>query len=118
MVVAGAQAPGGAPVDFLGESHWLNTLGIPFPFRIVAYAHLAREDTADVLRAQVSAHPCCGCCHVFCRVRDFQLCAQAAIPNVVGIRMIMNHHPTNPALTWPQVEHGDYFTSSELLSQG
>ena len=24
----------------------------------------------------------------------------------------MNHHPTKPSLTWPQVEHGDYFVAS------
>jgi len=84
------QAPGGAPVDFLDESVWINSLGLTIPFKIVAYAHLARDDTAEVLAAQ------------------------AAIPNVVGIRMIMNHHPEDESLTWPQVEHGDYFTDEKF----
>ena len=33
-----------------------------------------------------------------------------------GIRQILNHHPTNPSLTWPRVEHGDYMKSKEWIS--
>lgn len=84
------QAPGGAPVDYLGESLWINSLAIPVPYKIVAYTHLAREETEAELRAQ------------------------AAVPNVVGIRMILNHHPEDASLTWPQVEHGDFFTSDKF----
>lgn len=50
------------------------------PHRIVAFAQLARADAADVLAAQ------------------------AAFESVVGIRMIMSHHPTDESLVWPQVE--------------
>ena len=63
------QAPGGAPVDFIGESHWLNTLGISFPYRIVAYAHLARDDTETVLRQQVTT-----CCSLWCLRASRRVC--------------------------------------------
>jgi hypothetical protein len=46
------QQPGHTYADGLSESTWLNSLPIPIPYRIVAYAHLARDDTESVLRAQ------------------------------------------------------------------
>ncbi len=49
------QAPGGHPLDAGGEVDWLASLGIPFPWRAVAYAHLARPDTEDALKALVRA---------------------------------------------------------------
>ena len=47
------QAPGGYKLDAAGEVDWLATLSIPFPWKAVAYAHLARDDTAEALRTLV-----------------------------------------------------------------
>jgi predicted TIM-barrel fold metal-dependent hydrolase len=68
-----------------------------------------------ILHAMIR-NPFCGRRHVCCVVRHaLVMCAvvvpsQAAIPNVVGIRMIQNYHATDPTLTWPQVERGDYWS--------
>jgi hypothetical protein len=49
------QAPGGHKLDFLGEVDWLNGVGIRVPYKIVAFAHLARDDTEAVINALVSS---------------------------------------------------------------
>ncbi|MBT3343845.1 MAG: amidohydrolase family protein [Gemmatimonadetes bacterium] len=84
------QAPGGAVIDTVGETRFVCEQMEPtgHPMGIVAYVHLARsaEETGKVLDDH----------------------AAAAGGRLRGVRMILNHHPDNPDLTWPQVEHGDF----------
>lgn len=88
------QKEGGVVLDPVGETAWLGTqlpeMGVPSV--IVAYAHLARPDVKAVLDAHEAA----------------------ASGRLRGIRMILNHHPTNPSLTWPQVERGDFVETPEF----
>uniref|UniRef100_A0A6B2LB40 Amidohydrolase-related domain-containing protein n=1 Tax=Arcella intermedia TaxID=1963864 RepID=A0A6B2LB40_9EUKA len=67
--------------DYLAEAKWADALFRPSPveFALVAYAPLQDPDV------------------------DKTLSEYAKLPSVRGIRQILNHHPTNPALTWPGV---------------
>ena len=82
------QMEGGQVVDTIGETRWvcaqLRETAPESPFGLVAYVHLARDprETERVLQGH----------------------ADAAGDRLRGVRMILNHHPDNPELTWPQVE--------------
>ena len=82
------QTPGGAIVDTVAETQWVHDQLAPTdqPFGIVAYLHLARDTTAA--EQTLAAH------------------LAAAGNHLRGVRQILNHHPDNPDLTWPQVEDG------------
>ncbi len=84
------QKEGGVVVDTVSETEWVRDQLQPTeaeqPFGIVAYAHLARDTAAA--EQTIAAH------------------LDAAGKRLRGIRMILNHHPDNPDLTWPQVEDG------------
>jgi len=90
------QMLGGFPLETVEETTWLCHQLSPgeasFPFGIVGYVHLAR-DTAESERMLVKHQ-------------------EAAEGRFRGVRMILNHHPDDPDLTWPQVEHGDFLQSS------
>ena len=88
------QMEGGFAVDEVAETRFVCDQMAPtgHPFGIVAYAHLAR-----------------GVRHTE-RVLDRHL-AEAG-ERLRGVRMILNHHPGDPALTWPQVERGDFLNDS------
>lgn len=93
------QMEGGDVIDTVGETRFVRDQmeGTGHPVGIVAYVHLARDtdETATVL----SQH------------------AEAAGDRLRGVRMILNHHPTNPDLTWPQVEH-DRFLRDPIFQEG
>lgn len=55
---------------------------------VVPFVHLGRPDAAAVLDAHMAL----------------------AGPRIVGVRMILNYSEEDPALTWPQVERGDYLS--------
>jgi len=57
---------------------------------IVPFVHLGRDDAADV----IAAHK------------------KAAGDAFVGVRMILNYSESDPSLTWPQVERGDFLTGA------
>ena len=84
------QMEGGHVVDTIGETRWvcdqLRATATECPFGLVVYVHLARDpgETERVLQAH----------------------ADVAGDRLRGVRMILNHHPDNPSLTWPQVESG------------
>ena len=84
------QMEGGFPLDEVAETRFVRDQMEPTgrPFAIVAYAHLARDPrhTEQVLDRHLAA----------------------AGERLRGVRMILNHHPGDPALTWPQVERGDF----------
>ena len=84
------QMEGGFPLDEVAETRFVRDQMAPtgHPFAIVPYAHLAR----DVRHTE--------------QVLDRHL-AEAG-ERLRGVRMILNHHPGDPALTWPQVERGDF----------
>ncbi len=84
------QMEGGFPLDEVAETRFVCDQVGPtgHPFAIVAYAHLAR----DIRHTE--------------QVLDRHL-AEAG-ERLRGVRMILNHHPEDPALTWPQVERGDF----------
>lgn len=90
------QAPGGFALDTLAETRFVvaQAAALPCPVGVVAYAHLARPDAAWV----VAAH------------------AVAARGSLRGVRQIMNWS-ADGALTWPQVEHGDYFDGASAASR-
>ncbi len=85
------QMPGGAAVDTVDETRWvcqqLQPLGQPFG--IVAYVHLGRD--APEVERTIAQH------------------REVSEGRLRGVRMILNHHPDRPELTWPQVEHGAFF---------
>jgi predicted TIM-barrel fold metal-dependent hydrolase len=95
------QMEGGFPLDSVAETKWvceqLAAMEAQLPFAVVAYVHLAR----DIVHTDLSLA---------------QHLAQSK-GRLRGVRMILNHHPHNPDLTWPQVEHGD-FLSSNLFREG
>ena len=33
-----------------------------------------------------------------------------------GVRMILNHHPTDASLCWPQVERGDFWVQDAFIA--
>ena len=84
------QMEGGHVIDTVGETHWVCDQMRPtdHPIGIVSYVHLSRdtEESSVVL----------------------QLHEEAAGGRLRGVRMILNHHPDNPDLTWPQVELGNF----------
>ncbi|MBT6146747.1 MAG: amidohydrolase family protein [Gemmatimonadetes bacterium] len=88
------QMEGGAVVDTLNETRFVSAQmnARRHPGGIVAYVHLAR-DTA-LAETLLREH------------------AEVADGRLRGVRMILNHHPDNPDLTWPQVERGDFLTSA------
>ncbi len=92
------QMEGGAPLDTVDETRWVCAQLEPtktlFPFGVVAYVHLAR--------------------HPVERERILERHIDTSDGRVCGVRMILNHHPDNPALTWPQVEHGDFLGSDSF----
>ena len=91
------QVPSGVPVDTVEETRWvrdqLEPTAAEQPFGIVAYVHLER----DIAAAE----------------RTIEQHLAAAGGHLRGVRMILNHHPDNPDLTWPQVE-GDVLQSSRF----
>lgn len=95
------QKEGGFPLDSLDETEWvcaqLEPTEAVLPFRVVAYDHLAQDPAqSERLLAQHQA---------------------VSGGRLAGVRMILNHHPNNPSLTWPQVEHGGFLHSS-LFREG
>jgi len=90
------QAPGGFAIDSVAETRFVVAQGaaLPCPVGVVAYVHLARPDAAWA----VAAH------------------AVAAGGALRGVRQIMNFSPDG-SLTWPQVEHGDYFDGASPASR-
>ena len=86
------QIAGGAVVDTIGETQWVCDQLAPTeaeqPFGLVAYVHLGRDTAAAE--------------------QTIQQHLAIAADRLRGVRMILNHHPDNPSLTWPQVE-GDVF---------
>ncbi len=90
------QVPNGIPVDTLEETRWvrgqLEPSAAEQPFGIVAYVHLGRDNAAAE--------------------RTIEQHLAAAKGRLCGVRMILNHHPDNPDLTWPQVEDGVLQSSS------
>tara|TARA_Y100000588_G_scaffold320966_1_gene351857 strand:- start:5930 stop:6886 length:957 start_codon:yes stop_codon:yes gene_type:complete len=89
------QMEGGHVLDTVSETRWVCEQMGPteseHPFGIVGYVHLAHD----------SAHT----------DRLLERHIATADGRFRGVRMILNHHPTNPDLTWPQVEHGNFMRS-------
>lgn len=89
------QMEGGFPLDTVEETTWVCDQLAPtesqYPFAIVGHVNLAKDITysEDLLQQHV----------------------EASEGRFRGVRMILNHHPDNPDLTWPQVEHGDFLHS-------
>ena len=95
------QMAGGFPLDAVEETAWvrnqLESGEENLPFGVVGYVHLARDATeSEQMLAQHQV---------------------AAGGRFRGVRMILNHHPNNPYLTWPQVERGD-FVQSRIFQEG
>ena len=95
------QMVGGFPLDTVEETAWvrnqLESGEENLSFGIVGYVHLARDATeSEQMLAQHLA---------------------AAGGRFRGVRMILNHHPNNPGLTWPQIERGD-FVQSSIFQEG
>lgn len=92
------QMEGGARIDTMEETKWVYSQLAPtqaeHPFGMVAYVHLAK-DTSETER-----------------LLDQHLAESNG--RLRGVRMILNHHHDNPALTWPQVERGDFLTSMQF----
>lgn len=92
------QMEGGTIVDTVGETQWvrdqLQATEAEQPFGIVAYVHLGR-DTAETERT-IERH------------------LEEVGTRLRGVRMILNHHPDNPDLTWPQVAHGQFLQSESF----
>jgi predicted TIM-barrel fold metal-dependent hydrolase len=93
------QIQGGFPIDTVDETRWVCSQLEPVgrPFGVVAYVHLAR-DTQEAERT-IEQHK---------KISNSRL---------RGVRMILNHHPSDASLTWPQVEHGHFF-SEPLFREG
>tara|TARA_B100001115_G_scaffold42524_1_gene31640 strand:+ start:2531 stop:3349 length:819 start_codon:yes stop_codon:yes gene_type:complete len=85
------QMPGGAVVDSVDETRWVCQQLEPWdqPFGIVSYVHLNREES--LIELDLAQH------------------LEVSQERLRGVRMILNHHPDQPELTWPQIEHGDFF---------
>jgi len=95
------QMEGGSPLDTVDETRWvsqqLEPAAAECPFGVSAYIHLARDTAQSEICLQ--------------QHRD------ASGGRLCGVRMILNHHPSNEALTWPQVDSGEILKSS-LFSDG
>ena len=89
------QMDGGQRLDSVSETRWvceqMEPTEVEHPFGIVGYVHLAHNvaETERILERH----------------------SEAAMGRFRGVRMILNHHPTNPDLTWAQVEHGAFLKS-------
>ena len=85
------QMPGGAVVDSVDETRWVCQQLVPWdqPFGIVAYMHLSRDES--LIEQDLAQH------------------REVSEGRLRGVRMILNHHPDQSELTWPQVEHGAFF---------
>ena len=94
------QTAGGAIVDTVDETRWVRGQLEPGeaeqPFGIVAFVNLGRDIAAA--ERTIEAH------------------LAAAGDRLRGVRMILNHHPDNPDLTWPQIEDGVF--QREAFRQG
>jgi predicted TIM-barrel fold metal-dependent hydrolase len=88
------QKEGGYVLDTVGETQFVcdQMADTGHPIGIAAYVHLARD--TDETAAVLAEHEA------------------AAGGRLRGVRMILNHHPENPDLTWPQVEHGRFMQDS------
>lgn len=93
------QAEGGAVIDSVAETRFVVEQMAPTGHAtgIVAYVHLGR-DTAEAA-SLLDEH------------------AEVAGGRLRGVRMILNHHPDNADLTWPQVAHGE-FLRSPVFAEG
>ena len=95
------QMEGGAPLDTVDETRWVCSQLKPAmqdrPFAVVAYVHLAQNGTT--------------------REHILQEHIEVSGARLRGVRMILNHHPDNPELTWPQVESGE-FLRNNLFREG
>ena len=95
------QMEGGELLDTVDETRWvysqLKPTEVQQPFGIVAYVHLARDSIE--------------------RARILEQHIEASNGRLCGVRMILNHHPDNPDLTWPQVAHGAFLRST-LFREG
>jgi predicted TIM-barrel fold metal-dependent hydrolase len=95
------QMEGGFPLDTVDETRWvcaeLEPTAAERQFGVVAYVHLARDTAAAE--------------------RVIQQHIETSGGRLRGVRMILNHHPDNPDLTWPQVESGALLRSP-ILRQG
>lgn len=95
------QMEGGAPLDSVDETRWVCSQLKPVmqdrPFAVVAYIHLAQDGTT--------------------REHILQEHIEVSGARLRGVRMILNHHPDNPELTWPQVESGEFLRNS-LFREG
>ena len=85
------QMPGGPVIDSIDETRWVcsQLSDLKEPFGVVAFVHLARP--TKIVEHEIEEH------------------LEIATDKLRGIRMILNYHPTDPSLTWSQVEH-DRFT--------
>ncbi|MEE2710514.1 MAG: amidohydrolase family protein [Gemmatimonadota bacterium] len=92
------QKDGGTVLDTVGETRWvcsqLAETEERVPFSVVAYVNLV-GDLAE-------------------RERILQEHVEEAGGRLRGVRMILNHHPDNPDLTWPQVAHGEFLRSDSF----
>ena len=84
------QMEGQVAADTLAETEWvcsqLEPNQVELPSFLVAYVHLARDTAGAELT--IDRH------------------IEASNSRLRGVRMILNHHPDDPDLTWPQVEGG------------
>lgn len=76
------------------ESKWVQDVSnsVSNEIGIVGYADLSKKDVDSLLKSQ------------------------SELKGMRGIRQILNHHPTNPNLTWPKVERPNYLTSEDWKS--
>lgn len=86
------QMEGGFKLDTVEETQWvynqLSPTASEQAFGIVGHVHLAKDTayTENLLDQHI----------------------EASHGHFRGVRMILNHHPTNPALTWPQIAHDEF----------
>ena len=94
------QKQGGTVLDTVGETRWvcsqLAETEDRLQFSVVAYVNLAGDPVE--------------------RERILQEHVEEAGGRLCGVRMILNHHPDNPDLTWPQVAHGEFLKSDSFRS--
>ena len=95
------QMEGGFALDSVDETRWvcaqLEPTAAECPFAVVAYMHLARDPAESE--------------------RLLQQHIEVSGGRLRGVRMLLNPHPDNADLTWPQVESGEFLRSG-LWRQG